>query len=301
MKKLIYTDNIGFDMSDWINQPIRKVFAGTDCIMAVTEDGRTMQKIISPDCAAAVRYWTRIEDISLSATAPGLAIGLVSDGTCLIAKKPARILTDCCAGHKNISFTNVNETIKSWNHIVQVAVSDTFFAVTDEGKVCYAALSQYCSDDYREVLSWKNIKRISVGLSNSIIGITKDGRMLCAGANLRKGPNGDITKLLDSYSDVTDVCMSGSECESIVIAHRDGTVENLDGLRIPVSTGDGKERILWSHFGYCYYIMDTERNLYMVSHCDIAPVFPDNPVIDSFAVGDTGYSEPFVIAVAEDW
>ena len=297
MKRIIYTDNIDFNMDDWVNQPIKKVFAGTDCIMAITEDGRTLQKTKNPNCAAAVQYWTRIKDISLSAWAPGLAIGLVSDGTCLIAKKPTRKVLDSCDGYEHISFSTVNDTIKSWEHIVQVAVSDAFFAVSDEGRVYYSALSRYGIDEYREVLGWRNICRISVGLQDSIIGITKDGRMLCAGANLREGPHGDMTELLASYSDVTDVCMSGSECECIVVAHRDGTVEVLPDRQI--FSADGKERTLCSHFGYYHFIMDSERQLFVDDTCGLKPVFPNCSIIDSFAVGDHDYSKPFVIAVTE--
>ncbi|MBR6419410.1 MAG: hypothetical protein IKS42_03665 [Oscillospiraceae bacterium] len=316
MKKLIFTDNIGFDMNDWVNQPIKKVFAGTGCIMAITEDGRTLQKTMDPNCAAAVKYWTRIKDISLSACATGLAIGLVSDGTCLIAKKPARRMLNIREGYEHIPFETVNETIKSWNHIVQVEASDAFFAVTDEGRVCYAPLSRYGIDEYREVLYWENIRRISVGLCDSIIGITNDGHMRCAGANLTHGPHGDLTKRLAAYDDIIDVCMSGSECESIVIAHRNGTVEDMsrsgpsvavhrDGTverrndgRFPISVSDGSEKVLRSHFGYYYYILNSERHLF-VSECgiDFDPVFADNPVIDSFAVGANG--KPFVIAVTE--
>lgn len=94
MGKLLYTKNIGFDMKDWENLPIKKVFAGTDCIMAVTKDGRTFQKIANPNLASRTQYWTRIEQISVSDYCCGHAIGLVQDGTCMVAKRPLRYLTD---------------------------------------------------------------------------------------------------------------------------------------------------------------------------------------------------------------
>ncbi|MCR4644413.1 MAG: hypothetical protein K5695_03270 [Oscillospiraceae bacterium] len=293
MKKLIYTDNIGFDMDDWLNQPIKKVFAGTDCIMAVTEDGRTLQKIRHPRNAAAVIYWTRIQEIALSAWFPGLAIGLVSDGTCLIAKKPTR---NAISLRNQIPFEIVNNKIKSWKHIVQVAVSDAFFALTDDGRVHYAALERNGEEDYRDVLSWRNVRRIVVGMQCSIIGITHDGQMLCAGHGLRKGPNGDVTERLAACHDVTDACISGSECEEIVIARKDGTVESITGHGEPIFGADGKEKMLRSHFGYYYYMLDAENHLFMKAYGAPKPVFPDDPLIDSFAVGDIGYSEPFVIA-----
>ena len=299
MLKLVYTDNIGFDMRDWEREPIIKVFAGTGCIMAVTEDGRTLQKIKDSSNAAAVKYWTRIQEISLSAWMSGVAIGLVSDGTCLIAKRPVRFLTSPDNFEQTIPFDTVNNRVKSWNHIVQTAVSDTFFALNDEGKVVYSPLSRYTDKDYRNVLSWNNIGKIVVGLQNSIIGITKDGRLCCAGADLLRGPHGDVRARLASYTDVTDVCMTGSECEEILIAHRDGTVGVLGRNEIlPVKTLAGEECVLKSHFTYTVFILDENRNLIRFDRRTPTAVFPQGTVISSFAVGDYHY-EPFVIALAE--
>lgn len=48
------------------------------------------------------------------------------------------------------------------------------FAVDSDGRVFYAATNKYTEKDYYEVCLWRNICRIVVGLSNSVIGITKD-------------------------------------------------------------------------------------------------------------------------------
>ena len=121
--------------------------------------------------------------------------------------------------------------------------------------------------------------------------------MMCAGANLRQGPHGDISKKISSYTDVVDVCLSGSECESIMIAHDDGMLEEINSAILPVKSLQSKEKVLYSHYGYFHYILDSERHLLTEECKKLYPTFPSNPVIDSVAIGDHGY--PFVIALTE--
>ena len=45
MYQLLYTPNAPFDMSDWEKKKITKVFAGMNCVIAITETGETLQKI----------------------------------------------------------------------------------------------------------------------------------------------------------------------------------------------------------------------------------------------------------------
>lgn len=151
MGKLLYTDNIGFLMDDWKRESIKKVYAGTDCIMAITEDGRVLQKTESKEIAARTEYWTRNKQIAISHCCPGIAIGLVSDGTCMISKRPLRLKEKMLCQ----SLERINEQIKSWNNIVQVAVSDTFFALDSDGRVHYNYYSRRNSDsdDYKKFYS----------------------------------------------------------------------------------------------------------------------------------------------------
>ena len=43
-------------MSDWENESIRKVYAGTNCIMAITDDGRVLQKVTDEKYGASRRF-----------------------------------------------------------------------------------------------------------------------------------------------------------------------------------------------------------------------------------------------------
>ena len=52
----------------------------------------------------------------------GAAIGLVEDGTCLIAKRPIRLICE----DRWLNFEHINGIVKSWNDLIQVAASDAF-------------------------------------------------------------------------------------------------------------------------------------------------------------------------------
>ncbi len=297
-RKLLYTPDIGYDMSDWEKEPIEKVFAGTNCIVAVTSDGRTLQKTNRPQYALRTVYWTRIKEISLSLWASCHAIGLVSDGTCMVAK---RALHGLCEQRNQISFYDVNDEVKSWRDILQVAVSDAYFALDRSGCVHMAAPDFYTKADYAEVNEWRNIRRIATGTQNSVFGVTRDGRVLIAGSNLtgKRLLRSDLAKLHDVY----DVCATGAECEEVIVALKDGTVMNADGTVLPVKAYTAPEEdgrgVFQSHFWYETIVLDSDQRLTRLSHNDVSEVFKNCPPIASFAVGDNDYGPAFTIAVAE--
>ncbi len=295
--KLLYTANIGCDMRDWERETITKVFAGTDCILALTDDGRVLQKTSEPDLKLRTQYWTRIKDISLSGFAACHAVGLVSDGTCLIAKRALRSL---CDREDSLPFDRINNEVKSWKQIVQTAVSDSYFALDSAGFVHVAPCSRYEQNDYEAVKSWRDVRRIVTGPQNSVIGITKSGGVLCTGGNLKRG---DVQTAVSELRHVADVCTTGSECEEMIYALTDGTVMNLRGDPYPVKAsakaiarGQGVFR---SHFHYEVILLDENDRLLRISRGEVSAVFDDCPPIASFAVGDNHYGPPFVIAVSE--
>lgn len=292
MPKLIYTSNIPFDMSDWDKKCIKEVFAGTGCIMAITEDGETMQKIANESCMARTKYWTRISQIALSKWATGVAIGLVQDGTCMISKKPVR---EACENFC-LNFDKINDTVKSWNNVVQVAASDAFFALHSDGTVSYVGFGQGAQKGYEEVTNWQNIKKIVTGTQCSVFGITESGEVLVAGAN-----GNNYKNKLDEYKNVVDLYPTGSECEDVYLLTADGVVSNLNGFhscKLFESGNVHKDKILDGNFEYKVFGLNEERMLVEVSSQEAVPVFDVNCKVKSFAVGDLDYSEPFVIAVA---
>lgn len=293
-RKLLYTDNIGFDMKDWEKESISKVFAGNGCIMALTDKGKVLQKTDNPNTAANVDYWRNIKQISLSKLIPGLAIGLNADGTCEISEKALYN-----SGYSGYRTNSIYDTVMQLKNIVQVEVSDTLFALDYHGNVL---CSEGAFSKYYGVNHWNGVRRIVTGLQDSVFGITLDGRILYAGANVQRGPHGDIGKYTSSLSGVRDIYPTGSECEDLFIVFNDGTVKNLydktlytDALQAP----SGK--IIDGHFNYSSFVLNSERQLVDVSrrNADANPIFNGRKKIVSFAVGDHGYSKPFVLAVAE--
>jgi hypothetical protein len=286
-------------MSDWKREEIVRVFAGTDCVMAVTADGRTLQKCRRQERQARLGYWTRIRQIALSKAVEGLALGLVADGTCLISKRPLRALCEDRPG----AFERINGSVKSWQNIVQVVVSDAFFALDGLGRVHCACLDQESMEDYRAVSTWQNVRRIVTGIQNSVFGITGAGQVLCAGGNCSHGPRGDMSRLLAGVRDVVDLYPTGSECEEVVLAQRDGRLRMLSaGTK---SSGAysletaGTRKLLDGHFNYHVYALTREETLICCQEPEAGPVFDPCFAIRSFAVGDAGYGEPFLVAVGE--
>ncbi len=285
MRKLFYTPNTPFDLHDWEAIPLKQIYAGTNCVMAITENGRVLQKITDPDLAARCEYWTRVTQISISKWAPGFAIGLVEDGTCLISKKAVRARCDR-------PFEDVNNAVKSWQNIVQVEVSDAFFALDKDGHVHYTALDDYCQKDYAEALSWNKVRRIVTGPQNSLFGITEDGTVLAAGANCRQNQ-----ARFAAFSDIADVFPIGSECEDLYLVRRDGRLVTLHGDTIhPVLCGwmPTPSKALEGTFRTAYALT---LDHVLLSLSDIRPVFDAS--ISSFAVGDDCYAPPFVLALGE--
>ena len=313
MGKLIYSQNIGFPMQDWAYESVRKVYAGTNCIMAITDDGRVLQKVRDPDCAARTQYWTRIRQIAISKWCAGAAIGLVSDGTCMISKRPIRSACE----YARQDFDEINAAVKSWHDIVQVAASDALFALDASGCVHYAYYShrtQY-EDDYREVTRWENVCRIVTGTQNAVFGVTRDGRVLCAGANCKRS---HLKSDLEQITDAVAVYPTGSECETIVIGKKDGTLIDDRGVVLPESSGEGAgpAPVLSIPEGPLDQVLEGSFFYTVVGKTPAGRLFPVinrggldwkslglrlllGGRISSFAVGDVNYGPPFLIAVAE--
>lgn len=285
---LLYTSNTPFSMDDWCGKQIKNVFAGTNCIMAVTERGETLQKNSVPDCMSRTRYWTRIKQIGISNWATGAAIGLVEDGTCIIAKRPIRrICEDRC-----LNFEHINNTIKSWTGIVQVAASDAFFALRNDGTVQYVSFCERNQEEYEEVNNWRSVVKIVTGTQNSVFGITKYGTILVAGYN-----GMHLQSHLQKLKNVLDVFPTGSECEVMYVLMMDGSVISVPyGLENYVNY---KLQKLDGHIRYKAIALTESQSLVDISDKDIKLIFPEQYKITSFAVGDNNYAHPFVVAIAE--
>ena len=208
--------------------------------------------------------------------------------------------------HSRLDFDTVHNQVKSWRNIVQVAASDAFFALDDSGRIHLAAFSRFSQEDYRCVLEWTNVQRIITGSQNSVIGITTDGFALCAGANLKRGLMGNAIEKLTPLSPVVDVFPTGSECEEILVAFKNGRVEKYHGIRselMPVTTistrKDPPSKILDGAFWSCVVILNEQGILTRYQDGSLSPLFIRDGKVVSFAVGHCGYGYPFVLAVID--
>ena len=287
MSRLLYTNNVPFDMSDWNEKKIKGIFAGKNCIMAITENGETLQKISNPEYMSRTQYWTRIKQIGISKCADGVAIGLVEDGTCLIAKRPIRLMCeDLC-----LNFEKINDTVKSWNNVVQVAASDAFFALHADGTVRYVSFCERYQTEYEQIQEWREVIKIITGVQNSIFGITKNGKILAAGTNAM-----NIKNYLSKYDNVIDACPIGGECTDMYVLTMDGSVvrvrDDLNNLNII-----DKPQKLDGHFNHKVFALTESQSVVDISAVNAKFVFPEQYKIKSFAVGDSDYTIPFIVAV----
>ena len=286
MFEKIHTQDCPFNLSDWPAEKIKKLFAGHGCVMALTDEGEVLQKTLDPALSIRPEYWTRITDIAISQYWPALVVGLVSDGTCMVAK---RALRRCCE-IRGISFDAVNEQIKALKDIVAVRVSDAIFALDKTGRVHHIPLDR--DDDYKSVDSWENIVRIAVGSQCSVFGIDEAGHVHCAGANVSQGPHGDLRPRLAAQEGVVDVASMGSEGELLLLMKEDGSVEDLNGGACEIP---GAEAL-----GFCgnfllTTVLGADRQLYSCRYLGSREWEKTDRRVRSAAVGLDDQYMPFLV------
>lgn len=231
-----------FDFQDWSQYNIEKLYAGNECVMAITAEGEVLQKVQRAEYAARTIYWKNIQSIAISQFWTALAVGLVSDGTCMVSKRALREC--CCEATRRRRFEDINAWLKELRDTVKIVVSDAIFALDKYGKVHHISL--WREDAYRSVDSWENVKHIVTGNQELVFGITDEGTVLCAGANVLRGPHGNWQEKLSVFHDVIDICAMGSEGEVILLALSDGRIVDLQGTvlenehigKTPVFTGN---------------------------------------------------------------
>lgn len=222
MGKLIYTKNIPFSMRDWEQEDIVQVWAGSGCAMARTAEGKLLQKVIRQECAARTDYWSSVRDVAISQLLQGTALGLKQDGTCMISKRPVRCL---CQEHPR-DFDQINDGIKAWRNVIQVAVSDAFFALDRDGKVHHVGFQPW-NAGYDRIESWSPVVRIVPGSQDALLGITGEGKLLYAGAN-----PAHLRADLEKAENVADGCFFGSESQTVLLVYKDGSAGYLNGERL---------------------------------------------------------------------
>lgn len=171
MGRILYSENIGFDMSDWQSENVVCVAAGSDCVLALTADGRVLTKSLRVDgeekkpslwqklmrlCGLdPAEEWKRVKYLAVSGT-NGVAVGLRTNGSCVIRQ----VGTASEKLNKEL-YRKAQNTVSGWKNIVSVSVSDAIFGLDSFGRVYCAPLTWSAS--YRETAEWRNIVRLVPG------------------------------------------------------------------------------------------------------------------------------------------
>ena len=298
MGKLICTSNTPFPLEDWADLNPKKIVAGMNCIMVLTEEGEAFQKISRPGLAIREDYWYDLKDIALSKSCEGAAIGLMNDGTCMISKRFLRTFLreqNC----RDTDFHHINDTVKSWRNIVQVACSDAFFALDAEGRVHYMSFCRG-TDGYYETRFWENVAKIVPGpTQHAIFGITREGRVLCAGRNCTQGPQGGIRGKLAKFENVADIAASGAEGSRVYLVLRDGTLVDPEG-RVLRRDCAVQGRCLEGHYWLPAVRLATGSLAPIDWSCTgFLPEISGWAHVQDFALGNQEWDPPFALALTD--
>ncbi len=303
MGRIVYTENVGFDLSDWESKRLIRVAAGSNCIMALTAEGKVLtksreigkdeetepgflKKIARFFLRDGSEQWTGLKEIAVSGSA-GVAVGLMKNGNCVMKR-----LESCSAKLNAEIYRKAQIAVDSWRNIVAIAVSDAVFALDSFGRVYHAPLT--LGGSYRETAEWRNIVRLVIGGDGVVFGITSDGHVAVCGVNFSK----TLKRALESLRDAVDLGVAGTERKQVVVVHRDGTAEDLrtgaryDFLCIPESGCIQSHRggmAVRDSAGVLHFIACTETML--------SPVPFGSAAVSSFALGDVDHGPSFVIAL----
>ena len=149
--------------------------------------------------------------------------------------------------------------------------------------------------------SWRDIVHIVTGAQNSVFGITKDGKVLCAGSNCR-GRFSYLEQQLEPYHDIIDLYAAGSECEVVYLLSKDGTVAYTRGNTQAENTNGECIQKLDGHFYYTVFGQTSSNRLLSFS----SRMNKENDKesegwnnVRSFSFGAAEYIRPFLIAIIE--
>lgn len=303
MGRIVYSENIGFDMSDWQSENAVCVAAGSDCVLALTADGRVLTKSLRVDgeeqkpslwqklmrlCGPDPdEEWKRVKHLSVSGT-NGVAVGLRVNGSCVIRQ----VGTASEKLNKEL-YRKAQNAVLGWKNIVSVSVSDAIFGLDSFGRVYCAPLSW--SDSYRETAEWRNIVRLVPGGKGLVFGITSHGHVALCGGELSKSRK----RALESLRDAVDLGICGKE--EIVVVHRDGTVENLRQGVLYDFLCHGRPGCVACHRGGIA-VRDANGVIRFIADADAAlPPLPFGQTpVTSFAIGNLNRAEPFLVAVEKE-
>ena len=299
---LVATHGIKLALRHIDGSDIRKVAAGADLLVAITADHRIRHIARNPDLQLREQYWTRVVDVAISGFAEGMCVGLIADGTCMLSKRALRSIATCyheTLQSQNREFERINNTIKSWTNVIQLAVSDAIFALHEDGTVSCCEFSRpFTESKYRHVQSWCGIRKVVVGSQDSIVGITDDGQIRVDGYNLLPRENEIVRS--GSRIDAVDVVLGGSECERILFLDREGYIRDMDGN----VTYPGTYTDVLGNWDYTLLARDAEQKLHVLDagcyHIANEGECESWGRVSSYAILNQEFGKGAVVAVCAD-
>lgn len=303
MGRIVYSENIGFDLSEWQSENLVKVAAGSNCVAALTAGGKVLtksralgededakpsfgKKLLSLLGAYRGESWEKVKDLAVSGSS-GVVVGLLTNGSCLMKRG--------FSGTKKLNaeiYRKAVLAVSSWKNIVAIAVSDAVFGLDSFGRVYCAPL--LLSGDYRETAEWRNIVRVVTGGDGLVFGITSDGRVATCGGNFSTSQK----RALEGLRDAVDLGVAGTNSREIVVAHRDGTVENLRSGMLYDFRHGGKCGCVASHRGGIV-VQDLAFCLHFIpcGSSEVGALPFGLTAVSSFALGDVDCTPSFVVGI----
>lgn len=315
MTKLLFTENIPFDMTDWADRnDIAEVFAGNSCIMARTEDGSVLRKcnaegsvINTCDLGSHIQAgsftsadpelkgWKDLKHISVSWDLPGLALGARQDGTVAALLPSGRI-----GGSDPFA---VAKAVSGWRDVVEVAAAGDLFALTKSGTLrSWVFPGQTGASAFSSAPGWYERSK-DFSFVNHIRGGMQS---IC----VLSGMTGRVSYICDSelekhgirhvYDGVIDLIETGSDTEELLLVTCEHELKVVQGSDERV-LAHGVEKVVGEL--YCVLALTTERTLIPVfrNHPQTAEALEWKGIMNA-AVGFSGWhpDTAYVIAVADD-
>lgn len=296
---LVATHGLRLPLRDIEEPDIQKVVAGGNMIVALTAEHRIRHVASNPALRLREQYWTRVVDIAISRAYEGMCVGLIEDGTCMLAKRALRSIT---AGNydtpqiQNREFERINDTVKSWTDVIQLAVSDAIFALHKDGTVSCCEFSRpFTEPIYNRVRMWRDVRKLIVGSQCSVIGITNDRTILVDGFNLTR--NQDRIANGCKHIDIVDVILGGSECERILFLDKNGRICNPEGEAVY----PGFYTDVLGNWDYALLARDAEHKLHVLDpgcfHIANEGECEAWGRVASYTILNQGFSQGAVVAV----
>ena len=281
---------------------IQKLAAGSNMLVAITAEHRIRHVASDPDLGLREQYWTRVVDIAISRTYEGMCVGLIEDGTCMLGKRALRRVTAAnydSPQRQDREFKRINDTVKSWRNVIQLAVSDAIFALHRDGTVSCCEFSRpFTEPEYKDVQSWRGVRKLVVGNQCSVAGITDDGTILVDGFNLIR--NQDRIASGCRHIDIADIILGGSECERILFLDKEGRIRDTDGK----DAYPGTYIDALGNWDYTLLARDVEHRLHVLDP-GCFHIADDGECeawgrVASYAILNQEFSQGAVVAVRED-